>query len=200
MPPIGFSMKLNISVEIDWLDEEGSIDDIVKEEIISGVKNAISKDCLNNVKAQASKAIDLAINNSIASAQKEIEAKAVQFADDWLEKEVTITDKWGDTQDCLTITDLIKKSFDNLLNKKVNDRGEFSDGYGGQTLVKWLTGSRVRQVVAEKLKGINKDIDNQISEAVNAGIRKNVSDKFAEMVVSTARHDANALKQLESKG
>ncbi|KGD75249.1 hypothetical protein HA49_08410 [Tatumella morbirosei] len=191
-------MKLNIQVEIDWIGEGGDLDSEVKHEIISGVKNAISRDCLAKVEKEASTQINQAINESIAAAKKAIEQKAITFADDWLEKEVTITDKWGDAQDCLTITDLIKRTFDRLMEKKVTDSGSFDVGYGnGTRLITWLTDKRVQDVVQEKLKGINKDIDRQITEAVNAGIRKNVADKFAEMVVQTAKHNHTAA--IESK-
>ncbi|WP_156170957.1 hypothetical protein [Yersinia aldovae] len=183
-------MKLNISVELEWLGEDGDLDAEVKQEIISGVKNAISRDCLAKVEKEASAQINQAINESISVAKKAIEQKAIKFADDWLEKEVTVTDKWGDVQDCLTITDLIKRTFDGLMEKKVNNEGSFDVGYGnGTRLITWLTDKRVQDVVQEKLKGINKDIDRQITEAVNAGIRKNVSDKFAEMVIQTAKHN-----------
>ncbi|EKN3942134.1 hypothetical protein NUF46_003938 [Yersinia enterocolitica] len=183
-------MKLNISVELEWLGEDGDLDAEVKQEIISGVKNAISRDCLAKVEKEASAQINQAINESISVAKEAIEQKAIKFADDWLEKEVTVTDKWGDVQDCLTITDLIKRTFDGLMEKKVNNEGSFDVGYGnGTRLITWLTDKRVQDVVQEKLKGINKDIDRQITEAVNAGIRKNVSDKFAEMVIQTAKHN-----------
>uniref|UniRef100_UPI001C93FB94 hypothetical protein n=1 Tax=Yersinia rohdei TaxID=29485 RepID=UPI001C93FB94 len=186
----GKRMKLNISVELEWLGEDGDLDAEVKHEIISGVKNAISRDCLAKVEKEASAQINQAINESISVAKKAIEQKAIKFADDWLEKEVTVTDKWGDVQDCLTITDLIKRTFDGLMEKKVNNEGSFDVGYGnGTRLITWLTDKRVQDVVQEKLKGINKDIDRQITEAVNAGIRKNVSDKFAEMVIQTAKHN-----------
>lgn len=191
-------MKLNISVELEWLGEDGDLDAEVKQEIISGVKNAISRDCLAKVEKEASAQINQAINESISVAKKAIEQKAIKFADDWLEKEVTVTDKWGDVQDCLTITDLIKHTFDGLMEKKVNNEGSFDVGYGnGTRLITWLTDKRVQDVVQEKLKGINKDIDRQITEAVNAGIRKNVSDKFAEMVIQTAKH--NSQMALENK-
>ncbi|EKN3946546.1 hypothetical protein WFK89_15315 [Yersinia enterocolitica] len=191
-------MKLNISVELEWLGEDGDLDAEVKQEIISGVKSAISRDCLAKVEKEASAQINQAINESISVAKKAIEQKAINFADEWLEKEVTVTDKWGDVQDCLTITDLIKRTFDGLMEKKVNNEGSFDVGYGnGTRLITWLTDKRVQDVVQEKLKGINKDIDRQITEAVNAGIRKNVSDKFAEMVIQTAKH--NNQMALENK-
>ncbi|EMR8970512.1 TPA: hypothetical protein ACW96C_004440 [Yersinia enterocolitica] len=182
-------MKLNISVELEWLGEDGELDAEVKQEIISGVKNAISRDCLAKVEKEASAQINQAINESISVAKKAIEQKAIKFADDWLEKEVTVTDKWGDVQDCLTITDLIKRSFDKTLEKKVDSSGNFSNDYNSMPLVKYLMGQRMEELVQAKIKPLQKDIDNAIANAVNAGIRKNVSDKFAEMIIQTAKQN-----------
>ncbi len=182
-------MKLNISVELEWLGEDGDLDAEVKQEIISGVKSAISRDCLAKVEKEASAQINQAINESISVAKKAIEQKAIKFADDWLEKEVTVTDKWGDVQDCLTITDLIKRSFDKTLEKKVDSSGNFSNDYNAMPLVKYLMGRRMEELVQAKIKPLQKDIDNAIANAVNAGIRKNVSDKFAEMVIQTAKQN-----------
>ncbi|OVZ98978.1 hypothetical protein CBW53_02945 [Yersinia frederiksenii] len=191
-------MKLNISVELEWLGEDGDLDAEVKQEIIRGVKNAISRDCLAKVEKEASAQINQAINESISVAKKAIEQKAIKFADDWLEKEVTVTDKWGDVQDCLTITDLIKRSFDKTLERKVDSKGNFtSDNYNSMPLVKYLMGGRMEEIVQEKIKPLQKDIDTAIANAVNAGIRKNVSDKFAEMIVATAKQ--NNQMAIESK-
>ena len=185
-------MKLNITVDLEWLGEDGDMDAEVKHEIISGVKNAISRDCLAKVEKEASVQINQAINESIMAAKKAIEQKAIQFADDWLMKEVTVTDKWGDVQDCLTVTDLIKRSFDKTLEKKVDSSGNFSNDYNAMPLVKYLMGKRMEELVQAKIKPLQKDIDNAIATAVNAGIRKNVSDKFAEMIIQTAKQTSHA--------
>lgn len=183
-------MKLNITVDLEWLGEDGDMDAEVKHEIINGVKNAISRDCLAKVEKEASTQINQAINESIATAKKAIEQKAIKFADDWLENEVTITDKWGDVQDCMTITDIIKRSFDKTMEKKVNSDGNFTnDGYNSMPLIKYLMGKRMEELVQAKIKPLQKEIDTAIINAVNAGIRKNVSDKFAEMVIQTAKQN-----------
>ena len=191
-------MKLNITVDIDWIEEDGSIDEEVKHQIINGVKSSISKQCLDKVEKEASKKIDAAIDEAISKARSSIESRAIAFADDWLENEVTITDKWGDPKDSLNIKDLIKRTFDNTLEKKVDKDGNFCESYNAKmTLIKYLTGQRVEEVVSEKMKGFNKDIDDQITKAVNSGIRENVANKFAEMVVATAKAN-NQLEKLNA--
>ncbi|MCP4437409.1 MAG: hypothetical protein GY810_00395, partial [Aureispira sp.] len=185
----------------EWLEEDGSIDEEVQHQIINGVKNAISKDCLAKVEKTASTEIDKAINESIGIAKETIADKAVRFADEWLEKEVTITDKWGDTVECLTIIEIIKNQFGRLLEQKVDSRGNFTTSTygGGIRLIDYLTGSKVEKIVNEKLKGIDGQIDGQVTKEINKGIRENVSNKFAEMVVNVARHDNQQLKQLENE-
>jgi len=181
-------MKLNITVEIDYIDEEGNIDDEVKASIIQGVKDSISKTCLARVEKEASESI----NTALISAQQKIEERAIQFVEEWLTKEVVITDKWGDVKDTGTITDMIKASFNDILTKTVDSKGRFANGYDAKTtLLEWVTKDRVQEVVANKLEGLNKEIDKKIDELVNAGIRSRVSDKFAEMVIETARTQHN---------
>lgn len=183
-------MKLHITVDIDYIDEDGNIDDEVKHSIIQGVKDAISRDCLKKVEAEASTQIKQAIDESIASAKQLIEQRAVKVVEDWLDNEVVVTDRYGDPVEKGKIIDLIKKSFTDLLQKKVDENGRFGNTYGSSsTLIDWITKDRVEKVVSEKLNGLSKDIDKQIEKAVNAGIRENVSNKFAEMVIQTAKEN-----------
>lgn len=190
-------MKINITVDVEWIEEDGSIDEEVKHQIIQGVKNSISKTCLAKVEKQASTAIDKAINESIGKAQKLIESKAMELADNWLSNEVSVTDKWGDVVETVDIMTLIKNTYDRTLEKRVDRDGRFcKNSYGNNTrLIDWLTTSKVESVVQDKLKGLNIDIDTQITKAINAGIKENVSNKFAEMVIQTAR--ANNLLTIE---
>ena len=178
-------MKLNISVDIDWIEEDGSIDEEVKAEIIQGVKNAISKSCLSNMEQKSKIAIDAAIKDAAAK----IEEKAISFVDDWLENEVEITDRFGDVQESGTLKDIIKRTFNDTLNRKVDKKGSFSGYSTNYTLLEYLTGKRVEEVVNERMKSFGKDIDKSIEACVNKGIKDRVSDKFAQMVVGAAKQD-----------
>jgi hypothetical protein len=79
----------------------------------------------------------------------------------------------------------------------VDEKGRFSD-YGSTRLIDWLTHKQVETVVEKKLSGLSSEIDKSITEAVNNGIKKNVSDKFAEMVIRTARENNLALENKSS--
>jgi len=177
-------MKLNVTVEIDWIDEEGNLDDEVQGAITNGIIERISNKCIQKIEQKANEQINL----SLGEAQKLIEDKAMAFVENWLNNEVSVTDKWGDVVETCSISELIKKSFDNLLQKKVDKDGHFnSSSYGNTRLIDWLTGQKVQSIVEEKLKDMSRTIDKSIEAAVRSGIKQNVSNKFAEMVVQTAK-------------
>jgi hypothetical protein len=186
-------MKLNIQIDIDWIEEDGSIDEEVKASIVQGVKNAISKSCMDSMEEKSK----LAIDSAILKASEKIEEKAVQFADDWLENEVAVTDKWGDLKEKTTIKGLVKAAFNDTLNQKVDKNGKISNGYGGSyTLIEYLTGKRVNDVVGERMKTFGKDIDRQIKESIDKSIKDNVSDKFAQMVIGVAKQEYKDVQAL----
>ena len=179
-------MKVNVSVEIDWIEEDGSIDDEIKHELILGVKRAISKTCMKDMETQSK----LAFDDAVQQASAKISKKALDFADAWLENEVEITDKWGDKQDKITVKGLIKRSFDNLLERKVDSNGKFSSSYGADTkLIEYLTNKRVEDEVSKRMKDFGKGIDDRIKKAIDKSIKDNVSDRFAQMVIGAAKQD-----------
>lgn len=182
---------MKISIEVDWIEEGGDLNEIVKGEIIHGVKKAIAKDCLATMKDQSKQAFD----EAVTSASAKISEKALEFADNWLENEVEITDKWGDKDKPISIKDLIKRNFDNLLERKVDSQGRFTDSYNSKfRLIEYLTNKRLEEEVETRMQGFKKDIDSRIKEAIEKSIKDNVSDRFAQMVIGAAKQD-----YLESK-
>jgi len=188
-------MKINLSVDIDWIEDDGSIDEHIKQELVLGVKNAISKTCLAKMEEQSAKAFETAVNE----ASVKITEKAMAFADEWLENEVTIHDKWGEPQETLTVRKLITNSFDNLLEKKVDSKGQFTNGYGDKTrLIDFLTNKKVEEEVSKRMKDFGKEIDERIQKSINQSIKDNVSDRFAQMVIGAAKQDYLDTKAIES--
>ena len=163
-----------------------NLKETIKNEIINGLKSSISKDCLEAVEKKSKSAIDSVIAESVKKAQETIACRALEFTNDWLEKKTVISDKWGDPVNELTISELIKQQFDNLLESKVGSDGKPTN-YNGVKLINYLTGQMVQEHVSTQFKNFNKDIDNQIKSHIESGIRESVSNKFAEMIVQTAK-------------
>lgn len=188
-------MKLNIQVELEWLGEDGSLDEEVQNQIISGVKAAISKDCLKLVEDKTQKAIEDGMNVAIETMQ----LKVTTFFEDWLNNEAVITDRYGDKIEEGSLTDIIKRDFNNCMNEKVDAEGRpTTSSYGSKyTRLEFVTGKKVREVVNDYLASYGKDIDEKIKESIAKGIKDRVSDKFAEMVIGYAKQDYDRSKAIE---
>lgn len=205
-------MKLNITIDVQELfdnqneqayfdGEEGSCGDsgynlkeTIKSEIIKGLKESISKDCLASVESKSKLGIESVIEESVMKAQETISNRALEFTNEWLEKKTVISDKWGDPVNELTISELIKQQFDNLLEKKVDNNGN-PTSYNGTKLINHLTGKMVQDVVSKRFKDFNREIDNQIKAHIESGIKESVSNKFAEMVIQTAKANNKHLSE-----
>lgn len=188
-------MKLNIQVELDWLDEEGNIEELVQEEIIAGVKNAISKDCLKLVEEKTQKAID----NGLSSAISAMDQKVSDFFENWLNNEAVITDQYGDPKEKGTLREIIKRKFDDCMNEKVDSDGEPSKYGRSCTRLEFVTGNKVKEMVDGYLSNYDREIDKSIKQAVEEGIKERVSDKFAQMVIGYATQDHENKKAIEHK-
>jgi len=189
-------MKLNIVVELDWIEEDGSIDDEVQMQIISGVKKAISKDCLRLVEKKTQQAID----DGMQSAINLMQSKVAGFFEDWLNNEAVITDDYGDTIKKGSLRDIIKSQFSDCMNEKVDSDGRPSSSYSAKyTRLEFVTGKNVKNIVDDQLSRYGKDIDSTIKNTIAEGIKTRVSDKFAEMVIGYAKQDHANAKAIENK-
>tara|TARA_R110000772_G_scaffold4573_4_gene16356 strand:- start:1586 stop:2038 length:453 start_codon:yes stop_codon:yes gene_type:complete len=150
-------MKINITVDLDWLDEGGNIDEEIQGDIISGVKKAISKDCLKIVEVKTQQAID----DGMQAAVDLMQEKVSSFFEDWINNEAVITDKYGDKVDQGTLKDIIKKEFSNCINEKVDRDGRPSNYNGSYTRLEFVTGKKVKEIVDDYLANYNKDIERQ---------------------------------------
>ena len=82
-------MKLQLDVELDWIDEDMNLDDTVKQNIIHGIINKIQ----SNIESQVEKSINDIIDKTIVS---KINKMTEKLFNEFLKREVHITDKYGD--------------------------------------------------------------------------------------------------------
>jgi len=187
-------MKINIQVEIDWIEEDGNIDTLVKEEIVAGVKEAISKDCLKSVEQKTQIVIDEGINDAISL----MHDKVSDFFEDWVNNEVTITDKYGDSTDRGTLKEIIKKQFNDCMNENVDKNGITSNGFGSVcTRLEYVTGKKTKEIIDNYLSSYTREIDKTIKAQIEEGLKSRVSNKFAEMVIGYAKQDHKNIKTIE---
>lgn len=117
--------KFNIEVELDWLnDEEYSIDDEIREQVINGVKDKLLKRATD----EALKKLDSAIAEKLEEATEIIEQRVQDFIAVVTEKQIEkikIPKKkstWSDEVDFIPISEFVGKQYEEYLTKKVYDK------------------------------------------------------------------------------
>lgn len=177
-------MKFNIEIELDWIDEESTIDSAVQDGIISSVLRKIKTE---EIETKIQSAIDGIIEKEI---KEGLDKKVSKTYEDFISKEISITNSYGDIVKNCTIHELIKERFDNYLGEKVDDRGR-SDSYNkNQSRINWMIENQIKKhskdftdetisTLEEKLKKyFSKELKERVGNVIleNTGLKKLIAD------------------------
>jgi uncharacterized membrane-anchored protein YjiN (DUF445 family) len=159
-------MKLNVTVDLEWLGEDESLDEAVKSQIITGVVKKISDDVIRSVKYEAEKKVQERVNELVDSTYNE-----------FLNGTVSLTDKWGDvTKKNVSIKNLIKEQCDKWLTETVDKDGRPSrDTWGSNK-------TRVEYFVDQQISKQTKSMSEQIVKKVNEEMKKFITDSLKDSI------------------
>ncbi len=157
-------MKLNVTVDIDWINEDESLDEAVKSQIINSVVKKISDDVIRSVKYEAERKVQDRVNELVETTYEE-----------FLNGKVTLTDRWGDvTKKDVSIKCLIKDQCDKWLLEKVDKDGKTSSYNANYT--------RVEYFVKNQIEKQTKEMSNQIVTKVNQEMKKFITDSLKDSI------------------
>ena len=112
--------KFTITVDLDWLDNEESIDDAIRDEVVNGAREYL----LNKTNMEIQKKLDAEIGKKLVQAQEIVDKTIDQYIQvittDNISK-LKIAEKestWSDKVVMIPITEYIGKKFDEFCNKK----------------------------------------------------------------------------------
>lgn len=153
--------KFNIQVELDWLnDEEYSIDDEIKEQVIRGVKDEL----LKRTTDEALKKLDSAIAEKLEEATEIIEQRVQDFIAVVTEKQIEkikIPKKkstWSDEVEFVPISEFIGRQYEKCLTEKIYDR-DFKKARYSSDAVYSIAEKQIKQY-------LNKTLSVQVSDMV----------------------------------
>jgi hypothetical protein len=153
--------KFNIEVELDWLnDEEYSIDDEIREQVISGVKDELMKRATD----EALKKLDFAIADKLKEATEIIEQRVQDFITVVTEKQIEkiqIPKKkstWSDEVEFIPISEFVGQQYEEYLTKKVYDKDFERTRYNSDAVYS-ISEVQIKQY-------LNKTLSAQVSEMV----------------------------------
>ncbi len=177
-------MKLNLEVELDWIDEESNLDDTIKQNIIDSVVRKIQ----SSVESQVKGAIDKIINETTFS---KINEMTEALFNDFTNREVTISDGYGSKIKVYpTVTDIIKERFDNFMTQKVDDKGKNHDGYGAKF-------ARIEYIIDKQLKDFADKFTTDAVKSVSEEIKTHVKDGLTQKLGAELMNVLKVNKMLE---
>ena len=163
--------KFNVTVELDWMDEEYNLDEEIRETIVNSVVNKVQDRLVNQVDTECNNRINAQLTNIEAAVSNKLNG----IMDAFFDEPRDVTDKYGDViKKGVTVRDTLKKACDEFMNQPLDEKGNPVSSNSWN--VKYKT--RVDYIVA---KSINHDMDLAIRRAVN-DVTDNLKKKITEEV------------------
>ena len=185
--------KFNIEVELDWVDgEDGyTIDEEIKEQVVSGIKDAL----LKKATTEAVEAVDDKIAEKILEAEETIQATVDQFVANVCEEKIgkiMIPEKkntWSEEVTYKPLSEYIGERFELFLTEKRYDRDGCIASYSsdrklsaadlltGRYLEKEL-GKKVETLIASAKREVEKSLINSFEQKLKENLAKDTIERM----------------------
>lgn len=165
--------KFNVTVEIDYIDEDGNLDDAICDQIVSAVVSKVSDATSKQLQERANKVFE----ERLSTMGESVSDRLNKMMDEFFSTPKDITDKWGDVKRRgVTIKQLLSEACDTFMSKPLDEQGRPASGYN----VKYNT--RVDYIVA---KSIDYNMEWAIKKAVDdvtKNLKKKISDEITQQM------------------
>lgn len=185
--------KFNIEVELDWVDgEDGyTIDEEIKEQVVSGIKDAL----LKKATTEAVEAVDDKIAEKILEAEGTIQATVDQFVANVCEEKIgkiIIPEKkntWSEEVTYKPLSEYVGERFELFLTEKRYDRDGYIASYSsdrklsaadlltGQYLEKEL-GKKVETLIASAKREVEESLINSFEQKLKENLAKDTIERM----------------------
>ncbi len=165
--------NFNITVELDWIGEEGSIDEELKEQIATQIISKVCASAIADITTKVDAQITKRVNEAVGVKLNEVIA-------DFLTKPRTVTDKWGDVVDSgRTVVDMLKDACDGYIEQKVDYSGRPTSSYNdGKKRITYITD----KLIDEHLKKAVDDAAKRIQERLQDYIKSTMQERLTENI------------------
>lgn len=172
--------KFNITVELDWMDEEYNLDEEIRETIINSVVNRVQDRLVKQVDTECNNRI----NAQLASIETAVSDKLNGIMDAFFDEPRDITDKYGDViKKGVTVRDTLKKACDDFMYQPLDEYGKpASSSYYAKykTRVDYIVDKSINMDWA--IKKAVEDVTNNLKKKVSEEVKKQMGDKLANIL------------------
>lgn len=176
--------KFNIEVEMDWLDEETSIDEEIKEEVIRGAKDYL----LNKTTDEIIKKLDEALADKVKEFSDVIDNKVDEFlntisTDNISKIKIPVKEyDWGTEVEMKPITKFIEEKFNYYVSQKRYDSEFKETRYDSDRKYSMLElditrylNSVLSKKVSDMVKSAQANVEKEIIGSLEQNLKENLT-------------------------
>lgn len=179
--------KFNIEVELDWVDgEDGyTIDEEIKEQVVSGIKDAL----LKKATTEAVEAVDDKIAEKILEAEGTIQATVDQFVANVCEEKIgkiIIPEKkntWSEEVTYKPLSEYVGERFELFLTEKRYDRDGCIASYSSDrklSAADLLTGRYLEKELGKKVETLIASVKREVEESLINSFEQKLKENLAK--------------------
>ena len=174
--------KFNITVELDWMDEEFNLDEEIRESIINSVVNKVQDRLVQQVDTECNNRI----NNQLANIETAVSDKLNGIMDAFFDEPRDVTDKWGDViKKGVTVRDTLKKACDEFMNQPLDENGKpTASSYNRKynTRVDYIVAKSIDYNMESAIKRAVEDVTKNLKNKISDEVKKQMGDKLANIL------------------
>lgn len=175
--------KFNITVELDWMDEEYNLDEDIKDTIINSVVDKVKDRLICQVENECNSKIDEQMKNI----EQTVADKLNGIMDAFFDEPRDITDRYGDViKKGVTVKDTLKEACDNFMNQSLDAEGRptspnsYNTKY--KTRVDYIVAKSIDYNMESKIESAVSDVVSKLKDTIANEVKKQMGDKLANVL------------------
>lgn len=172
--------KFNVSVEIDYIDDEGNLDDALCEQIVNSVVSRVSDTVTKRIEEQAQQLFE----ERLQTMETSVSDKLNTIMDEFFSEPKDITDRYGDVQrKGVTVKQLLKEACDKFMEQPLDEQGRPAK-YGAkyQTRVDYIVAKSIDYSMEYAIKRAVEDVTDNLKKKISDEIKQQMGEKLAGVV------------------
>jgi len=180
-------MKFNVEIDLDWIEEDSTIDEEVKNQIMSSIEGKVLKKLEEKVLSSAQERIESQVKDLV---DQNVNAMIREKLQDLMTLKRTVTDDYGRIKkEEFSIEQMLIDSVDGAINKKtLNDRGSYTSSTYEQkfSYFDYFTLREIPALVDKQIKALAEKTEKDIQQLVKDKIKTEVADKLTSLIVENS--------------
>lgn len=177
-----YMAKFNITVELDWMDEEYKLDEEIRETIINSIVNKVQDRLVSQTETECNNRI----NEQMKNIEMTVSNKLNSIMDEFFDTPRDITDKYGDViQRGVTVKKTLKKACDDFMNQPLDEYGKpTSSSYNTKykTRLDYFVAKSIDSDMEWRIKKAVSDVTDNLKKKISEEVKKQMGDKLANIL------------------